>query len=237
MRFRGSLPRFVTGLLALTGTSLLAQTSSSGTATPPPSAAARAAAAATSTAASRNAARQAALAAKEIPDPNLFDGSDQPPEARPDKGMLAEFELPGSTDRPETMEQRQGQGDQQGGGGDGGGPEGEQQGAGGGAKPEGAGDPTAKAEGIAVAELQVDENSAPQQAAPPPKPRDVSMGDRSMQIPAVAQQSVVGTQQPGAGQQGASNSQQYEKGAAAGKSSGNNQNKGLEKGRVIPQGL
>ncbi|GAB1487631.1 hypothetical protein MASR2M8_00710 [Opitutaceae bacterium] len=176
----------------------------------------------------------------EIPDPDLFDGSSHPAEVRPDRGMLAEFELPGSTERPESMEARsQSENPQQGGGG---GPQSDQQGAGTGGtgeKPSGeASDPNAKAEGIAVAELKVDENSAAQQAAPP-KPREVSMGDQSMRIPvAVAQQSVIGSQQQaGPGQQGVSNSQQYEKGAAAGRSSGKNENKGLEKGRSIPEGL
>ncbi|HEY0968294.1 MAG TPA: hypothetical protein VGD88_12960 [Opitutaceae bacterium] len=238
---RRFLPSLAAGVLALAGHGLLAQsasTPSSGAGATNSSAAARANAAAANP---RPTAARSAAAKAEIPDPNLFDGSDQPAEARPDKGMLAEFELPGSEQRPEAMEQSQGQ--QQGGGAGGEGPQGEQQGTGtggaGGKPPDGAGDPNAKAEGIAVAELKVDENSAAQQAAPPPKPRDVSMGDQSMKIPvAVAQQSVIGSQQQaGAGQQNASNSQQYEKGAAAGKSSGNNQNKGLEKGRAIPEGL
>jgi hypothetical protein len=238
MKLSPSPLRLAAGLLVLAGTGLSAQStaprSSSTPSTPPASSQAAARAAAN---------RQANPAARAvIPDPDLFDGSGLPAEARPDKGMLAEFELPGSEERPETMEAQK-QGEQQGQGG-GGGPQGQQSGdqpaGAGGEKPEGAGDPNAKAEGIAVAKLEVDENSAPQQAAPPPKPREVSMGDKSQQIStAVAQQNVVGSQpaQQGGAAQNVSSSQQYEKGAASGKSSGNNQNKGLEKGRNMPAGL
>lgn len=238
MKLRHSLPRLAAGLLALAGAGLFAQSTSSRPATSSSASGSASTPAARAAAANRNAAAARAV----IPDPDLFDGSDLPAEARPDKGMLAEFELPGSEARPETME-AQNQGQQQGQGG-GGGPQGQQQGdqagGGGGEKPEGAGDPNAKAEGIAVAKLEVDETSAAQDAAPPPKPREVAMGDQSQQIPtAAAQQNVVGSQQAqqGGAQRNVSNSQQYEKGAAAGKSSGNNQNKGLEKGRAIPEGL
>lgn len=238
MKLSPSPLRLAAGLLFLAGTSLSAQS------TAPRGSSTTSAAPASSQAAARAAANRPANPAARavIPDPDLFDGSGLPAEARPDKGMLAEFELPGSEQRPETMEEQK-QGEQQGQGG-GGGPQGQQsgdqQGGAGGEKPEGAGDPNAKAEGIAVAKLEVDENSAPQQAAPPPKPREVSMGDKSQQIStAVAQQNVVGSQpaQQGGAAQNVSSSQQYEKGAAAGKSSGNNQNKGLEKGRNMPAGL
>ncbi len=238
MKFSPSPLRLTAGLLVLAGAGLSAQS------TAPRGAATTPATSASSQAAARAAANRPANPAARavIPDPDLFDGSGLPAEARPDKGMLAEFELPGSAERPETMAAQQ-QGQQQGEGGAGG-PQGEQsgdqQGGAGGEKPEGAGDPNAKAEGIAVAKLEVDENSAPQQAALPPKPREVSMGDKSQQIStAVAQQNVVGSQpaQQGSAARNVSNSQQYEKGAAAGKSSGNNQNKGLEKGRNMPAGL
>lgn len=222
MPSRPPFPRLAVALLVFAGAGLgvVAQTSS-----PTP--------------ASRSPARDARTAAARpvLPDPELFDGSALEAEPRPDSGMLAEFELPGSEERPEqTAAQNASQGPQQMGGG-GSPPSGSQDAQGGGAPPSSGGDPNAKAEGIAVAELQVDEGSAPQDAA---KPREISMGDTAMQIPvAIAQQSVIGSQpQPNSGQQqGVSNSQQYEKGAAAGRQIGNNQNRGLEKGRNIPEGL
>lgn len=224
MPSRPPFPRLAVALLVFAGAGVAAQTSS-----PAP--------------ASRAPAREARTAAARpvLPDPELFDGSALEAEPRPDSGMLAEFELPGSEERPEQMAARNAsQSPQQMGGGGGSPPPGSQdaQGAqGGGAPPSSGGDPNAKAEGIAVAELQADEGSAPQDTA---KPREISMGDTAMQIPvAVAQQSVIGSQpQPNGGQQqGVSNSQQYEKGAAAGRQTGNNQNRGLEKGRNIPEGL
>jgi len=221
MPSRSPLPRLAAALLAFAGVGLSAQT-------PAPASGARAPA--TRTAAVRPV----------LPDPELFDGSALEAEPRPDSGMLAEFELPGSEERPEQMavrnagENPQQQQQQMGGGG--GSPSGQQAGQGG-ARPSSGGDPNAKAEGIAVAELQVDEGSASQDAV---KPREISIGDTAMQIPvATAQQSVIGSQpQSNSGQQqGVSNSQQYEKGAAAGRQTGNNQNRGLEKGRNIPEGL
>ncbi len=100
-------------------------------------------------------------------------------------------------------------------------------------------DPNAKAEGIQVAELQTDESAGPagQGGAPDPntqKPQPVAIGDSTRQItPAANAPGVVGVQTP------AGNTQQMEKatGGAAKGSSGNNGNRGVEKGRVMPAGL
>lgn len=100
-------------------------------------------------------------------------------------------------------------------------------------------DPNAKAEGIQVAELQTDESAGPanQGGAPAPntqKPQPVVIGDPARQIkPAANAPGVIGAQVP------AGNTQQMEKatGGAAKGSAGNNGNKGVEKGRVMPAGL
>lgn len=180
----------------------------------------------------------AAVAAKSgIPDPVLFDGSKMEPEKRPDRGMLAEFELPGGENPSERV-----------GGPSGGEPGGEEEGeegGGGGAQREqsamAAGrspvenDPNAKAEGASAENLQIPEGAqADQSAAQASKPRDVSLGDAAMQIQTAAQQNTVGSQQQ---QQAATNTQQYEKGAAQGNQKGDNNNRGLERGQAVPQGL
>jgi hypothetical protein len=157
----------------------------------------------------------------------LFDGSKHEPEKRPDRGMLAEFEMPGGERPSEKV----------------GGPAGE---SGGGAEREQSAkaasrgavqnDPNAKAEGMSAENLEIPEGAqADQASAPPPsKPQDVSLGDAAMQIQTAAnQQNAVGGQQ----QQAAQNTQQYEKGAAQGNQRGDNNNRGVERGQSVPQGL
>jgi len=93
--------------------------------------------------------------------------------------------------------------------------------------------------GRQVSELQTDEANAGgvMGAGGEPgakKPQQVALGDPAMQIKGVANApNVVGGSQP-AGQ-----TQQMEKavGSAAKGSSGDNTNKGVEKGRVVPTGL
>ena len=102
-------------------------------------------------------------------------------------------------------------------------------------------DPNASATGIQVAEIKTDEVSGPasQSGLPPdgsvPKPQPVAIGDPSMQIkPGANTPGVIGATTAG-------NTQQMEKatggGAGKGGASGDNGNKGVEKGRVMPAGL
>ncbi|MDO8544671.1 MAG: hypothetical protein Q7S40_29875 [Opitutaceae bacterium] len=191
-----------------------------------------------------------------LPDPVLLDGSPHPAEKRSETGMIGDFELPGDENAP-----RNGKVGQQGGGGQqqdqqeqqqqggGGGPQtaqAQEQGGGGsqqaqqqqggpqgtGKQGAGQGDPNAKAEGIQVAELQ-GEGGGPGNANTQ-KPGQVSIGDSAMQIKTVANApSVVGAQQP-SGQ-----TQQHEKATGTGgrPPTGNNANRGSEKGRAMPAGL
>lgn len=173
--------------------------------------------------------RPSAAAAKAgNPDPDLFDGSKHEAEKRPDRGMLAEFELPGG-ERPSQKV---------------GGPSGEA--GGGGAQREqsamaaGRGgatqnDPNAKAEGASAENLQVPDGAqaAQSDAAESNRPQEVSLGDAAMQIQTAAnQQNAVGGQQ-----QAAQSTQQYEKGAASGNQRGDRSGGGVERGKVVPQGL
>lgn len=196
----------------------------------------RATAPASRTAQPAAAQRSAAATAKSgFPDPALFDGSAEKPEKRPDRGMLAEFEMPGgekpsdkvggpSGGSPGGSEQQQGQG-------------------GGGAREQSAAaasrgavqnDPNAKAEGASAENLSVPEGAqAAASAAAASKPKDVSLGDAAMQIQTAAnQQNTVGGEQ-----QKAANAQQYEKGAAQGNQKGDNNNRGVERGQNVPAGL
>lgn len=221
--------------VALPGTAFLTAQTSPRPATPSP-----AATRATSPSSTASARANAAASAKgTLPDPVLFDGSKEQPEKRPDRGMLAEFELPGSEQKSDRV------GGPAGGGG--GGQNGELQGAGG---PQGTGaarqqsanaagrsavqdDPNATAEGASAENLNIPEGAQADQSAAQAKPRDVSLGDASMQIQtATNQQNAVGGQQ-----QQASNAQQYEKGAAQGNQKGDNTNRGVERGQAVPSGL
>jgi len=178
----------------------------------------------------------AAIAGKSgIPDPALFDGSKLEPEKRPDRGMLAEFEVPGE----ENPSQRVGGAA----GGEPGGEEGEEGGGGGAQREQSAmaagrspveNDPNAKAEGASAQNLQIPEGAQADQSAAQARPQNVSLGDAAMQIQTAAQQNTVGAQQQ---QQAATNTQQYEKGAAQGNQRGDNNNRGLERGQAVPQGL
>ncbi len=97
-------------------------------------------------------------------------------------------------------------------------------------------DPNAKAEGRQVGELKTDEaagGAAPDAAVQ--KPSQVAIGDPAMQIkPAPNAPGIIGATTP------AGNTQQMEKptGGSGGKgTSGDNNNRGVEKGRVVPAGL
>lgn len=196
----------------------------------------------------------------ELPDPVLLDGSNQPPEKRPEQGMIGEFELPGDENArtqqvggpqgPQGQQQeqeQQGQGGQQGMAGTQGGQQSseQQQGAGGqqqqqqppgsGNAADGPQDPNAKAEGVQVAQLETDPNAESQAGgAGGQKPPPVEIGDKAMQIKSVASPAVVGSQQ-----QQASTAQQMEKQVGGGKGSapikaGTN---AAERGRAMPAGL
>ncbi len=117
-----------------------------------------------------------------------------------------------------------------------GGPQDQAQAAGGGAPISGPADPNATAQGIQVAELQGDPSQTGEAGAggSPAKPGPVAIGDSAMQIKGVQNApSVVGGQVAG-------QTQQMEKavgGSGKGSTSGNNNNRGVEKGRVMPAGL
>lgn len=162
-----------------------------------------------------------------LPDPDLLDGSVYEPEKRPLFAMQSEIEMG-------EQEARQGdkvspqsgpsgsQGDQQ-----------EQGGAEPKEKRARPGGNEAKAEGIKVENLRIPEGStASQQDIPtPPKPRDLQIGDATLQIqtiPLTAQKDIVGTQ--------SSNAQASTKKIPQGQQT-DNRNKGSEKGKVVPKGL
>lgn len=173
------------------------------------------------------------------PDPALFDGSKLEPEKRPDDAMLAEFEVPGQ-ENPEQQRIAQSESGESGGGGSpqqqaeagGAPPEGQQESGGGNPPPQN--DPAARPEGIQVANLQIPEGVDPasQDSAPASsKPPEVSLGDATMQIQTVS------APPASASQQQATNTQQYEKGAAQGNQTGDNRNRGAERGQSVPSGL
>jgi hypothetical protein len=200
-----------------------------------------------------------------LPDPALLDGSAQKPDKQSEDGMLGEFELPGDENvrngrvggpekadpasledpsLPQNGGSRQGtrMEGQPGGGGMPGGPESPQGqngiAAGGGSSNQkagqnaAAGDPNARPEGIQVAELQGEPGGA-NPGDMPQKPPPVTIGDSAMQIQGIQNApSVVGGQVPG-------QTQQMEKAIGGGSkgASGNNSNRGAEKGRVMPAGL
>lgn len=165
-----------------------------------------------------------------LPDPDLLDGSVYEPEKRPLFVMQSEIEMgeqearQGDKVSPESGPGgSQGEQDQQGGSG----PEPKEKRA----QP---GGNEAKAEGIKVENLKVPEGSNPasQQDIPsPPKPRDLQIGDATLQIqtiPMTAQKDIVGTQ--------SSNAQASTKNIPQGQQT-DNRNKGSEKGKVVPKGL
>lgn len=181
---------------------------------------------------------------KVLPDPDLFDGSQLPPEKQPEFGMLGEFELPGGDERtdrvglpplplpslfPQTGE------------------------AGGGGLPglpsllpstgsgssslsiptlESGGNAAAEPAGIRAQELK---GGQAMEAGEQPvgKPRNIGFGDASLQIePAGSSagvQEIVGTEAE-------AGTRQYKKPTAQGQQS-NPANTGVEKGRTMPSGL
>ncbi len=191
-----------------------------------------------------------------LPDPALLDGSSLPAEKKTEFGMIGDFELPGDENAkgdkvggPPSSGASGGSGKEDpkaaangpgGGGADGNSPGGQKPpggpdsrgGPGGGQN-----DPNAKAEGIRVAELKTDE-AAGQGNLPDTgvqKPKQIAIGDPTMQIKTAPNApGVVGAQTT------AGKTQQMEKatGGGAGKApSGDNSNRGVEKGRAMPTGL
>lgn len=170
------------------------------------------------------------------PDPDILDGSKFDPEKRPLHGMLAEFEM----GEKESTQENAKVGPQSGDPGSNGPPPPQGQKVGSsagkidqqpGASPQQiAQGPQAKPEGIAVQNLQVPEGAAGQQEdGQQPKPRDLQIGDATLQIQSTPNNpNVVGTQ--------SSTAQQYEKKVPAGQQT-NNRNRGVEKGKEMPQGL
>lgn len=174
---------------------------------------------------------QPAPAAKTVrPDPNLLDGSKLEAEKHPMFGMLSEIEM----------------GENEGGKADKISPDSGPAGGNGKTPPPGAksGGPApaggseekitegaaaeAEAQGAQANKLDAQENA---QAAggPQAKPRDLQIGDASLQIKTEkASPDVVGVQP--------TTTQQYEKKLPAGQQS-NNRNQGAEKGKIIPKGL
>lgn len=174
----------------------------------------------------RGRATQRAMPRPNQPDPSLFDGSSEEPEQRPDQGMLADFEMPGDVEQSERIGQTASEE---------GGPQGsaeEPSSSGSGGPPPEATDPNAKAEGIEVANLEIPEGAEPvPQSAGPEKPKEISLGDATMQIQTAPQSA------DGGGQAAPSNSDQLQKGSAKGNQSSDNRNRGVERGRAIPSGL
>lgn len=186
----------------------------------------------------------AAKAAKPVkPDPDLLDGSSYEAEKRPLYGMISDLELPGSEQKSEQV---------------GGSPEpAGTPGApppptplAGGAPPpplptggeppppiaSGQDDrqepapegPQAQAGGIQAQKLEGPQSAGGDEQA---KPRDMRIGDASLQIQTAPQnaQQVVGTEQP-------TSTQQYEKKVPAGQQT-DNRNRGVERGKVMPKGI
>lgn len=191
-----------------------------------------------------------------LPDPALLDGAQHPAEKRSEQGMIGDFELPGDENarndrvagqagapgaQPEQEQQQQ----QGGGGGQPPNPAEQQQaqagGAGqqqqqqqGGSQQGGQGTPIASPEGMQVASLQGEGGGNPGDVPAGQKPPQVTIGDSAMQIKTQPNApSVVGAQQP-AGQ-----TQQHEKATGTGgrPPTGNNTNRGAERGRAMPAGL
>lgn len=191
-----------------------------------------------------------------LPDPALLDGSSLPAEKKAEFGLIGDFELPGDenskSDKVGGAPSPSGSGgggkedgkmaqNAPGGLGSGGPSQSGQQPPKGPHSPGGPGggqnDPNAKAEGIKVAELKTDE-AAGQGTLPDSdvqKPKQIAIGDPTMQIKTAPNApGVVGATTT------AGKTQQMEKatGGGAGKPpSGDNSNRGVEKGRAMPTGL
>ena len=192
-----------------------------------------------------------------LPDPELLDGSKQAADKRSEYGMIGDFELPGDENArtgkvggPQNPNQGQGgQQQQQGGGGTmampSGGSAGQQDGSqgapppggqqqaqqGGSGQPVDSADPNAQAQGQQVGQLTGDAQGQ-MPAGGENKPKQVAIGDSAMRIETQNVAGVVGTQPAG-------QTQQHEKGTGTGgkQPTGNNSNKGAERGRTMPSGL
>ena len=176
-----------------------------------------------------------------VPDPDLLDGSAFEKEKRPLEGMLSEIEI-GEKEGPQGAKISPDSG-----------PAGNQSAspnqndpsktvAGGGTPvpqdsdkpsngsppPEG---PATEAQGTQVSDLKVPEGAQSAGGAQSTAPRNLQIGDASLQIQTVAKNAadIVGVE--------SSTSQQYEKKLPSGGAQTDNRNKGVEKGRVVPKGL
>lgn len=169
-----------------------------------------------------------------IPDPNLLDGSAMEAEKRPLYGLLSEIEMGEKEGKGPKISPEAGQAgnsaetDKEGAGKN---PAAQTPGASGSDAKITEG-PAAPAEGIQVADLKVPEGATSGGSDPnAPKPRDLQIGDASLQIQSSGKNApnVVGVE--------GSSSQQYEKKLPAGGQQTDNRNRGVEKGRVVPKGL
>ncbi len=176
-----------------------------------------------------------------VPDPDLLDGSAFEKEKRPLEGMLSEIEM-GEKEGPKgakispdsgpagskSAPQNQNDPTKMAAGGGKPVPEDKEQSGGGSAPPEG---PAAEAQGTQVSDLKVPEGAQSAGGAQSTAPRDLQIGDATLQIQTVAKTAsdVVGVE--------SSSSQQYEKKLPSGGGPSDNRNKGVEKGRVVPKGL
>lgn len=169
------------------------------------------------------------------PDPDLFDGSIYEPEKRPLHGMVSEIEM-GENESSQKQEKVSPQSGDPGGAGSppppelaqgGGAQKAEAKSDGSGKVPEG---PEAKPEGVKVANLQVPEGAQAQSDGSNAKPRDLQIGDATLQIQTVPQNNpnVVGAQ--------STSTQQYEKKVPQGQQT-DNRNRGVERGKEMPKGL
>lgn len=171
-----------------------------------------------------------------MPDPDLLDGTLYEAEKRPLHGMLSEIEMGEEESSQKSDKVSPNSGDpgaggekppeeQQGGGGQKP-PEEQKEGGSSEKVPEG---PQAQPEGVQVANLEVPEGAQGQQGGEQSKPRDMQIGDATLQIQTTqASPNVVGVQ--------SSSAQQYEKKVPAGQQT-DNRNRGVEKGKEMPKGL
>ncbi len=177
------------------------------------------------------------------PDPDLLDGSIYEAEKKPLFGMISEIEMAGAEKKSEKVgggSPEQGQGSSSmprlpsGGGSP---PQQQPQqaaapppiesGSDDRKPPEG---PQAQAQGVQVANLEVPEGAA-SASDEQGKPRDMQIGDATLQIqtvPQAPQQQIVGVE--------STSTQQYEKKVPQGQQT-DNRNRGVEKGKVMPKGI
>lgn len=160
------------------------------------------------------------------PDPDLLDGSIYEPEKRPLHGMLSEIEMGEQESEQKAEKISPDAGDPGGGGSEP--PPPDQQGGSAEKPPEG---PPAAPEGVQVADLKVPEGAEGQQGGgSQSKPRDLQIGDATLQIQPLKSTSpdIVGVQ--------STSTQQYEKKLPQGQQT-DNRNRGVERGKEMPKGL